>query len=390
MTLDSLDQLLAEWKSTMDTAAQNVMELHNLPSYEILIGGSGAANVKLSGATKAFLAPAIAANQELLSEFGVLSETIQRAVETRAQVPRFGLPGADGKVREMERLLLQPCITVASNGGLSGAPSQTPISARQLLAHMNGAFHTAHDALLEVDQVWKRLDAQLAAAAAFLKAHATETSTDSLRQHIESLRSRVIQDPLGAAQEFDRDIQPVLARTQAMVESLIRQRANVQDNVMRARDLLRKLVELRREVEESYAECKEKITGHSPATPPVQLDRIASLYGWLTRLEAKLAEGYVDPVCIGLENWMANIAELMEHEERACAENRAPLALRRELRGRLSALKAKALARGVAEDAKLIGIAERAGSLLHTRPTPMREAGDLVSQYESKLNGRSS
>jgi hypothetical protein len=388
MTLDSLDQLLAEWKNTMDTAAQNVMELHNLPSYEILIGGSGASIPQLAGVTKGYLAPAIAANQQLLNEFGVLSDTIQRAVGIRQQVPRFGLPGADLKIREIERLLLQPCISVPSNGGLSGP--ETAISARQLLAHMNGAFHTAHDALLEVDRVWKRLDAQLAAAAALLRAHATEASTDALRQQVESLRSRVIHDPLGAAQEFDRDVQPVLTRTKAMIESLIEQRANVHGNIARARDLLRKLVELRRQVEESYAECKEKITGHSPATPPVQLDRIASLYGWLTRLEAKLAEGYIDPVCIGLENWMANITELIEHEERACAENLAPLALRRELRGRLSALKAKALARGVAEDTRLIGIAERAGTLLHARPTPMREAGDLVSQYESKLNGRSS
>ncbi len=388
MTLDSLDQLLAEWKTTMDTAAQNLMELHNLPSYEILIGGSGAASVQLAGATKAFLAPAIAANQTLLSEFGVLSETIQRAVETRQQVPRFGLPGSDGKIREIERFLLQPCILVSSNGGLSGAPGQTPISARQLLAHMNGAFHTAHDALLEVDRVWKRLDAQLAAAASFLRAHASEVSTAAVRQQIEVLRSRVIHDPLGAAQEFDGDVQPVLTRVQTAIESLIKQRAGIHENMARARELLRKLVEVRREVEESYAECKEKITGHSPATPPVQLDRIAALYNWLTRLEGKLAEGTIDPVCIGLENWMANVTELIEHEERACMENRAPLALRRELRGRLSALKAKALARGVAEDDKLTGIAERAGTLLHARPTPMREAGDLVSQYESKLNGR--
>jgi hypothetical protein len=64
------------------------------------------------------------------------------------------------------------------------------------------------------------------------------------------------------------------------------------------------------------------------------------------------------------------------------------LDLRRELRGRLSALKAKALARGVAEDSKLVPLAQKAAELLHARPTPIEEAAWLVSQYEARLNGR--
>jgi hypothetical protein len=64
------------------------------------------------------------------------------------------------------------------------------------------------------------------------------------------------------------------------------------------------------------------------------------------------------------------VKEYIAKEERAYAVNKAPLELRAELRGRLDALKAKALARGEAENATLSQLAEDAKRLLYTRPTP--------------------
>jgi hypothetical protein len=108
----------------------------------------------------------------------------------------------------------------------------------------------------------------------------------------------------------------------------------------------------------------------------------------LKHLEQASQTGPIDPVCADLENYMGEVAHLIEEEQTALDKNRVPLDLRRELRGRLSALKAKALARGVSEDAKLVPLAQKAGELLHARPTPIEEASWLVSQYEARLNGR--
>ncbi len=381
MTLDKLDRLLAEWKSIMDSAAQDLVELHNLPSYELLVGGTGgAARVKLAGATEAYLGPAIFAAEAFLREFGLLSDCIQRATELRQQITRmdrFG--GLEQKLADIERVLTKPSIAVS--GGAA-------ISPRQLLAQMNQAFRTSYDSMLEVDRIWKRLDGKLASAAAFLNAHAAEPSTVSVRQQIESLRARVINDPIGANQDFDREIQPLLSQTQSAMEALVDQRANIHQNFARARELLRHLVDVRQAAEDSCLECKEKITAHALPTPPLPWDRITALSEWLTRLEAKLAEGAIDPVCVGLSHWTGHVRELIAVEERACQENQAPLELRRELRGRLSALKAKATARGLAEDPRLRDLEQRASNLLHLRPTPLRDAVLLVSQFESRLNAR--
>ena len=380
MTLDQLDHLLAEWKTIMDTAARNLVELHNLSIYELLFGSTGSPKLKLAGTTEEYLGPAIFAAGEFLREFGILSDTVQRAVELRAQISRFDrFAGLDQKLAEIERILIQRSV------GISAGESITP---RQLLAQMNLAFRTAYDSLAEVDRVWQQLDAKLAHASGFLNTHAGEPYLGPLRQQIEALRARVIADPLGANADFDREIQPLLTRSQTALEEMIRRRSTVHQDMNAARALLQKLIELRQAAELGYAEYKLKITSHATPTPALPWDRITALAEWLTRLETKLAEGQIDPVCLGLDHWTGHITELIAVEERTCRENQVPLNLRRELRGRLSALKAKACARGVSEDARLSDLAERANALLHARPTPLNDAVALVSQYESRLNGR--
>ncbi len=376
MTLGKLDKLLAEWKAIMDTAARDLLELHNLPSYEMLIGGSP--RLKLAGVTEAHLGPAILAAEAFMREFGLLSDTVQRANELRQQITRFDRL-ADQKVSAIERLLIQPSISL---------PNNAAITPRQLLGQMTHSFHTAHDALFEVDRIWKLLDEKLAAAASFLHAHPDEPSTTQLRQQTGALRARVLTDPMGANRDFDREIQPLLSATQLTVETLVQQRANIHLDLQRGRELLQHLVDLRQEAEELCTECKAKISAHALPTPPLPWDRITALADWLTRLESKLSEGVLDPVCVGLAHWTSHVTELIAVEERACHENLAPLQLRRELRGRLSALRAKASARGLAEDPRLTDIGQRASSMLHVRPTPLRDAVHLVSQFESTLNGR--
>jgi hypothetical protein len=70
----------------------------------------------------------------------------------------------------------------------------------------------------------------------------------------------------------------------------------------------------------------------------------------------------------------------------ALAANRLPLDTRQELRGRLDALSAKALAKGKVEDAILADLAIRARQVLYTSPTALDLAMNLVESYEQRLN----
>ena len=68
---------------------------------------------------------------------------------------------------------------------------------------------------------------------------------------------------------------------------------------------------------------------------------------WLETLASKINEGQAKPVLIGLDRWTAQAAQASRAAEIALAANQAPVAERRELRGRLQALKAKAQALGL-------------------------------------------
>jgi hypothetical protein len=59
---------------------------------------------------------------------------------------------------------------------------------------------------------------------------------------------------------------------------------------------------------------------------------------------------------------------------------------RRELRGRLEALKAKARALGVAEDAAIAAIAAEAESVIQNKPTDLERAAAGVAAYASAVS----
>lgn len=121
------------------------------------------------------------------------------------------------------------------------------------------------------------------------------------------------------------------------------------------------------------------------AISPLQIEALRS---WLVRLETKLAQGDIAAVTVGIDHWTARIQDAIAIEVRSQQVNQFALDLQRELRGRLNALQAKALARGLSEDPTLDQLAQQAQQLLYARPTPLDQATRLVTQYEKYLNAK--
>lgn len=402
MNLEQIDQLLADWKNKIDIVSQNLIDLHGLPTYQRLTGVSGFPKIKLTGVTQARVTPALEAMSNLFQHFDLLVTTLSQAVERRKQVPRF--LGSEQKIREIEHILTGASIQLAvvqiplaQRGLLSAATSANAIAPNDLLAAMTDAFEVARDAVLAVDQAWLRLESTLASAEAEIIS--LQNLADSLgqdtsnelaiaRQKIATLRTSIESDPLGVSADFEREIKTPIARVRATLDQLVQQQNQIRDNLETAHKLLKQLVELNRQATASFAESKEKVVDHSTLKTPLAWEQIEALSQWLRRLETKFTEGLLTPVRVGLENWTAKVKEYIAAEERACTANRAPLDTRQELRGRLDALKAKALARGLAEDAILTELAQNAKQLLYTRPTPLDKAAELVSQYEKRLNSQ--
>lgn len=394
-----IDQLIADWKNKVNIAGQNLLELQELPTYQRLCGSFGFPPVKLTGITQTRVTPALEAMNDLFQHFDLLVQTVDKAIKLRKQSPRFlSIP----KLAEIIQLLTGDSIELpmvqtplAQRELLTGAETTTKITPTQLLQVMQNAFSVARDAVLAVDDAWTQMEVMLADAEAQifsmqnLAASLNQDCQSELIQAastIASLRQSIEQDPLGTSAVFQEHVQPILAKVKATLDQRIKQHNQIRDKLAIAHNLLQQLKEIHSLAIAAFAECQDKVLDHSILLPPLSEEQIEALRQWLMKLETKLAEGLVNPIIVGLDNWTIKAREYIASEQQAYAVNNAPLQTRRELRGRIDALQAKALARQLIEDPILTELALQAKQLLYSRPTPLNKAAELISQYEKRLN----
>ena len=207
---------------------------------------------------------------------------------------------------------------------------------------------------------------------------------------IKQIRKEIDEDPLKARDAYATAIEPLLTRLRKELQEVIRVRNEAQQGMDKARELFRKLVDTNSQAVAAGIESQAKVAAGdlSLLRSAVEQATLDALSKWLDTLAAKIAEGQPKPVLIGLDRWNAQATQAMRTAELALAANQAPVAERRELRGRLQALKAKAQAIGLSERPELSDLASRAARLLYDTPTALAEARDLVRQFERSLHGR--
>ena len=399
---EQIDQLLADWKTRLDLASQNMLALQGLTIYQRLAGEAGFPKAQLTETTAIQVSAALDAMNQVFQYFDLLLATISRAAALHRQVPRF--LGSDQKLQAVEELLIGQSIQLsvvqvplAQRSLLSAAETTCTVTPDNLLAMMTLTFETARDTILAIDVAWSHLELTLSQVEAEIQALRQQANTlggnnltdlRAIQQAIAPLRDRVTTDPLGVKDEFEQQIQPLIERVKDSLNQVLQQHNQIQNGLAIAHTLLQNLTELNQQTHTAYAESLEKVTDHSGLQPSLPADHLDALCQWLSRLETRFAEGLVSPIQVGLENWTAKVKAAIAIEQCAVTANRRPLETRRELRGRLEALKAKALARGRAEDPILADLSAQAKQILYTRPTDLAKAIELVTQYEKHLNDR--
>ena len=399
---EQIDQLLADWKTRLDLASQNMLALQGLTIYQRLAGEAGFPKAQLTETTAIQVAAALDAMNQVFQYFDLLLATISRAAALHRQVPRF--LGSDQKLQAVEELLIGQSIQLsviqvplAQRSLLSAAETTCTVTPDNLLAMMTLTFETARDTILAIDVAWSHLELTLSQVEAEIQALRQQANTlggnnltdlRAIQQAIAPLRDRVTTDPLGVKDEFEQQIQPLIERVKDSLNQVLQQHNQIQNGLAIAHTLLQNLTELNQQTHTAYAESLEKVTDHSGLQPSLSADHLDALCQWLSRLETRFAEGLVSPIQVGLENWTAKVKAAIAIEQCAVTANRRPVETRRELRGRLEALKAKALARGRAEDPILADLSAQAKQILYTRPTDLAKAIELVTQYEKHLNDR--
>jgi hypothetical protein len=205
------------------------------------------------------------------------------------------------------------------------------------------------------------------------------------RRKIVALRGLVEGDPLAVKTEGE-SIAVRLQTTRARLEELQHSRDHLKADLAAARLFLEQLQVAHQAAKDAPSERRQKVQ-MDDATLPQPLDdaKIDALAPWLATLEEAHARGQWKPVRIGLGKWTAVARDYRAAAENVRDANLAPLRERDELRGLLDALKAKAKDRALENDAALESLAQQAWQLLHSRPTPLDRARQLVFDYQARL-----
>jgi DNA-binding transcriptional MerR regulator len=399
LTLAQIDRLLMDWQQKSDAANRNLLELYDLPAYQRLSGvGNPPSNV--TGTTQQQASTALTAIERLFEYLELFNRQIDRACRLRKELPSLFI--SDSQLQEIEQLLtglsieLPEAQTPLAQRNLVGLDRQTRlVSLEDLLNRMMVAFAIARDTFVAVEMAWTELESTLIVthrSLAELQQLVRDLQVDippslaTAQANFTDLQLQIDRDPLGLNLAFTQDLTPLINYARCELEALAQLRQQLPADFAAAPQLLQHLRQLHRDSIAAYTESQSKISHSLPTFSPLPNEEIAELERWLERLQAKFAAGTIAAVRVGLTNWMQKVQAYTVVVTKALTANRLPLDIRQELRGRLDALAAKALARGKAEDPILMDLAERAHAVLYSSPTDLNLAIDLVGQYERCLN----
>jgi hypothetical protein len=395
----SKDQAAAAAQAAMrerDAIQANLLELDGSFGKRLLDGAA------LTGQTKQRWDAAAAALAGLFGVYSAYSAVVDRVADAAA-----------GRLAARE---LAPLTALLTGPSVQLNPGPAPLGGRDLadtgreeltlaeaVARMRRSFAAVTEVVSAAEQVWNemtgRLDPvgveldRLAWLAATLADEALTGNLTAAQSKLARLRGTLNCDPLslwnGASGRgggvdtsgADRLAERVTAAA-TRVDELVRLRDDARNRITELAAAAARARAAREDAATAWQQAAAKIAAEAMPQPPADM---TDLSGRLAGLDALLAAG----------RWtrLESELDLLERELAAATTNfidteRAVVALmnrRDELRGLLSAYKAKAARLGAAEDAGLAERYDRARDLLWTAPCDIAAAADAVTGYQQAV-----
>ncbi|WP_310488868.1 hypothetical protein [Chamaesiphon sp. VAR_69_metabat_338] len=398
LTLAQIDRLLTDWQQKGDAANQNLLDLYDLSAYQRLSGvGNPPSNV--TGTTQQQASTALTAIERLFEYLELFNQHIDRARKLRRELPSLFIN--DSQLQAIEHLLVEESIELPNiqiplaQRDLVGANQlKRAISVDELIERMTIAFIIARDTFVTLEAAWTELEFKLIdtnRSIADLERLAQELQLAPLpelanvRSKFQELQQQIDRDPLAVNLAFGCNLMPLINHVRQELETLAHQRQLLQADFAAAPQLLAQLTQLNRDSIAAEAESQTKIRHDLPMSVPLPAEELTELERWLARLVVKFESGLILPVRVGLNNWLAKVRAYTQLSESALVANRLPLDTRQELRGRLDALTAKAVAKSKVEDSLLTDLGAQAKQVLYASPTDLTLAIELVREYDRRL-----
>lgn len=378
------DAELLRLETAVTAIATNLVDLDDNPARKDLD------KTKLTGTTATAWADATDALSQLWDGYRMLTEAIAQARALRDQRRLSDADRAAFVHRVLGRSITLSTTTVplAQRGLLGAGQVSTTCSPAELLSAMEAAFATAVAVASRTGDVWQRLLPAAADLAASLDNVRALTRTagggmatlDEADRLLGRFTATLATDPLGADESALASVQSLIARADAERTSAAELREALTRRLAEAHALAADVAEARRAADAA----REAAEGRFPDRDIVAA-RGGDLRPDLAAIDALAAAGQWALISPRLSDWTRRGRDQLAALRDAAARNASLLATRNELRGRLDAYRAKALSRGLGEDATLTPLAEAARDLLYTAPCEVDTARRAVDAYQEAL-----
>jgi hypothetical protein len=378
------DAELLRLETAVTAIAANLVDLDDNPHRKELD------KTKLTGRTATTWADATDALTELWDGYRMLTELIAKARVVRDQ-RRFN----DRERAEFIHLVLGKSVTLstttvplAQRGLLGTGQISTTCSPAELLSAMETAFATAATVVTQAGDVWQKLLPAAADTAAELDnvrrltrdAGGSTATLDEADRRLGAFTGTLATDPLGADASALNGVRDLIARADAERTSAAELRQALGRRLADAHTLAADIAPARRAADAARDNAEGRFDNREITTV-----RDAALIPDLAALDALAAAGQWALISPRLSEWARRAREHLAALNAAAARNNALLTGRNEMRGRLDAYRAKALSRGLGEDATLTPLAEKARDLLYTAPCDLDAARRAVDAYQEAL-----
>ena len=314
--------------------------------------------------------------------------------------------GAGGRHRaELTRLLSERWLPVelpstavpGAAAGTAGGRSVTPtlLSVGEALDGFRRRYDAIRGPVSEVDALFRALLPRIDSARKTLTRLDTEVAALGVPEPLIGraralaldLERRLVEDPLALSEGDGPQLDAAVAAAATQVTTLRSGHDQLEADLGSTEEVLASLRLLLARAQAGAADARAKVVD---PTGLVQVPSAAVLDGpggLAARLDGILArtDATWDQRRALLDGWLATARKLEAQLARAGEANRAPLAQRDELRGRLRAYQAKMSAVGRAEDLELTAVVDQARTRLFTAPTDLVRAAASIDELARRL-----
>ena len=394
MTNPPISQQVQQWLTQLTTISRNLMDLAEAEPTRLIRARVGDAAHGFSGVTQAQAARAVVLLDNLLEQYAQLAYVVE---EAHGLVAKGGLfRNNEERVRDL--LTGQSVALVAQRGVMKergllddgnrverASPAEVLTSMERSFAEARAVFASISDALAQVRPQMAKLRQEITSLTE--RGQRLGVPSPTTLPDIDHALTDGENDPIGSAATL-ATIAASIARWQAAIAASEAERQTTLAAIAQGYEALTQLQALAVQAATTFAEVQAEIVDPAGLVPPPADDAIASLAAWLSTLAENAASGRFAAVKVGMVKWEHDYSNQMSLARASYMRASALLDERADLRGRFTALRAKADAlrsRGSASGAALATAAQRTKGVLDTSPFDINAARVSVATFEAAV-----